>query len=273
MAGRMTALERAEELPAALQNETESVREGASERRYRLLAELITSIVWNTTASGEVISELPSWSAFTGQTLAEARGWGWLNAIHPDDRAQTMSDWSVAFAAKSAFRSENRVRRHDGEYRNMLSRAVPILDGRGAIVEWTGANIDVTEQKRAQEALAESERFVRSALDSLSAHIAILDENGTILAVNKVWRDFALANAAKANAGAGANYLTICDTASGPRCEESAAVAHGIRAVLRGEQKKFSLEYPCDSPAHQAIVHSPSHTILRKRTYARGRGP
>jgi PAS domain S-box-containing protein len=229
---------------AAMQDQ----EEGASERRYRLLTELITSIIWNTTASGEVISELPSWSAFTGQTFEQARGWGWLDAIHPDDRAQTMSNWSAAFAAKSALHTENRVRRHDGEYRYMLARAVPIIDGQGEIIEWTGANIDVTEQKQAQEALAESERFVRSALDSLSAHIAILDENGTILAVNKVWREFALANNGRANASVGANYLTICDTAAGLCDEESAAVAHGIRAVLHGATKEFSLEYPCDSP-------------------------
>ena len=228
--------------------EREPTIESLNELRYRRLAEVTTSIVWNTDASGEVVSELPSWSAFTGQTFEEARGWGWLSAIHPDDRAHTARDWSAAVATKSVFRSENRIRRHDGEYIHMLARAVPIMGEDGTIIEWAGAHIDITEQKRTREALAESERFARSTLDSLSAHIAILDQSGAILAVNKMWREFALVNTAGSNVGVGGNYLAVCDAASGPCSEEAEAVARGIRAVCRGDQAEFSLEYPCHSP-------------------------
>jgi PAS domain S-box-containing protein len=222
--------------------------ESLNELRYRRLAEVTTSIIWSTAASGEVVSELPGWSAFTGQTYEEVRGWGWLSAIHPDDRAHTARDWSAAVVTKSVFRSENRIRRHDGEYRHMLARAVPIMGEDGTIIEWAGAHIDITEQRRIQEALTESERFARSTLDSLSAHIAILDESGTILAVNKVWQEFALANSADGDVGVGAKYLTVCDNASGACSKEAASVARGIRAVSRGDQEDFSLEYPCHSP-------------------------
>ena len=75
----MTTRGRADEPPTLVQS--------LNELRYRLLAEVTTSIVWNTAGSGEVVCELPSWSAFTGQTYEEVRGWGWLSAIHPDDRA------------------------------------------------------------------------------------------------------------------------------------------------------------------------------------------
>jgi PAS domain S-box-containing protein len=239
----MTTRGRADEPPTLVQS--------LNELRYRLLAEVTTSIVWNTAGSGEVVCELPSWSAFTGQTYEEVRGWGWLSAIHPDDRAHTANDWSAALATKSAFRSENRVRRHDGEYRHMLARAVPILDERGLIVEWLGAHIDISEQKRVQEATDELERFARCTLDSLSGHIAILEEDGTILAVNRGWRQFAVANEAHGDVGVGVNYLTICDSASGSCGGEPAAVAHGIRSVLRGNQEEFSLEYSCDSPTEK----------------------
>jgi PAS domain S-box-containing protein len=225
--------------------------ENANERRYRLLTEVTTSIVWSAAPSGEAVSALPSWSAFTGQTDEEVLGWGWLSAIHPDDREHTASDWAKAVATKSVFRSENRVRRHNGEYRHMLARGVPILDEQGAIIEWAGAHIDITEQKRSQAALVESERFARSVLDSLSAHIAIVDESGTILAVNNVWAEFALANSANGHVGVGANYLAICDRASGPGSEDAAVVARGIRAVSRGEQQDFSLEYPCILPSEK----------------------
>ena len=232
-------------------DELHQIDQGLNERHYRLLMDLTTAIVWTTAPSGEVVSELPTWSTFTGQTYEEVRGWGWLSAIHPDDRAHTSSTWSAAVSAKSAFRLENRVRRQDGEYRYMLARAMPILSRKGQIIGWAGAQIDITEQKQAEEALVESERFARSTLDSLSAHIAILDQSGRIVAVNKAWREFALANAAKSNVGVGANYLSVCNSASGACGAEAAAIAFGIRAVFRGDQEDFALEYSCHSPTEK----------------------
>jgi PAS domain S-box-containing protein len=89
-------------------------------------------------------------------------------------------------------------------------------------------------------------------LDSLSAHIAIIDETGTIVAVNKAWRDFARANGAAAqNYAEGANYLRTCDSAVGAHSEEAAPFAEGIRSVLSGQREKFELEYPCHSPSKQ----------------------
>src|SRR5262245_56576795 len=83
------------------------------------------------------------------------------------------------------------------------------------------------------------QHLAQSALDALSAHIAILDESGAILAVNRAWRNFTAANDAPPLLE-GANYLAACDTGN----DESRAFAAGIRAVLQGEQPEFSLEYP-----------------------------
>ena len=83
-------------------------------------------------------------------------------------------------------------------------------------------------------------RFTNSILDSLSAHVAVLDETGTIIAVNRAWSEFAEANAPVTNNAfkfEGANYLRVCDTADGPRAEEAAALAAGIRAVMRNQQR------------------------------------
>src|SRR5215831_4685593 len=106
------------------------------EERYRSLVEAITAIVWNTPASGEFESEQPGWSAFTGQTFDQLKGWGWLDAVHPDDRPLTSRAWSAAVAGRSLYQVEHRLRRHDGEYRHMLVRAVPIVDKGGGIREW-----------------------------------------------------------------------------------------------------------------------------------------
>ncbi len=108
---------------------------------------------------------------------------------------------------------------------------------------------DVTERRRAEEALAASEQFARSTVDALTAHIAIVGADGTILAVNRAWREFAAANGGGTGCAEGANYLTTCGPSAGACGDEGAAVAAaGIRAVLRGEREAFSLEYPCHSP-------------------------
>lgn len=99
---------------------------------------------------------------------------------------------------------------------------------------------------RAAEALAQL------SLDALSAHVAILDEDGDILLVNRAWRDFARENSlACDNVSEGANYFAICDGARGPGAEGAADFAEGIRAVLSGRRIQFALEYPCSSPEEE----------------------
>ena len=121
-----------------------------SEERYRTLIDATASIVWGSPASGEFDSDQPAWTAFTGQTLEQHRGWGWLDAIHPDDREKSERAWTVAMRARSVYHVEHRLRRADGEYRYMTGRAVPIFEPDGAIREWVGVHTDVTDQKCAE---------------------------------------------------------------------------------------------------------------------------
>lgn len=105
------------------------------------------------------------------------------------------------------------------------------------------------DRAEAERALRESEMLLRASLDALAAHIAVLDENGEILLVNKAWRDFALANASSdINVGVGVNYLETCDRAASGGDEYAATFAKGMRSVLAGATVEFSLEYPCHSP-------------------------
>jgi two-component system, sensor histidine kinase and response regulator len=230
------------------------VMEGADEPRWRRLMEATAAIVWTSTGSGEVSVEVPSWTAFTGQTFEEAYGWGWRKATHPEDRAHMLRDWAAAIETGSVYYSEHRVRRRDGEYRYMQVRAMPVMGENGVIVEWVGAHIDITdiaEHRREAGTLAASEHYARAALDALSTQIAVLDQRGQILAINRSWREFALAEPAEKDAGVGANYLAVCDGASETCGGQPPALASGIRAVIRGDDQAFSLEYPCHSPAPQ----------------------
>lgn len=90
------------------------------------------------------------------------------------------------------------------------------------------------------------------ALDALSAEVALVDDGGRIIAVNKSWRDFARLNGYQTeDAGVGSNYLEICDSAEGSASLEAKAVASGLRAVLAGRRSASYVEYPCDSPDEQ----------------------
>lgn len=106
-------------------------------------------------------------------------------------------------------------------------------------------NGDGTPQQRHTEA----EGFVKSALDALSSHVAILDQDGTILDVNAAWRQFARDNGfAGSDHGVGLNYLAVCDNAA---TRDAVSVARGIREVMAGETNEFYLEYPCHSPSER----------------------
>ncbi len=106
-----------------------------------------------------------------------------------------------------------------------------------------------TGQVEVGEDRSESERLAGAVLDSLASHIAVLDESGTILAVNESWRQFARADGADDRAvSAGVNYLRICDEARGEGAGVAAAFAAGIRDVLAGRRATIEQEYPCHAP-------------------------
>lgn len=168
---------RVEERTAELQKATETLRVEAEERkweeeRYRSLVEATTAIVWNTPASGEFESEQPEWSAFTGQSFHELKGWGWLDAVHPDDRPNTAAVWSNAVANRSLYEVEHRLRRFDGTYCHMLVRAVPILGEDNEIREWVGIHTDIDDRKRAEVVLREAKEAAESANKAKSGFLA-----------------------------------------------------------------------------------------------------
>lgn len=105
--------------------------------------------------------------------------------------------------------------------------------------------------RRSRDHLAELLESRRALINSLPAHIALLDRTATILDVNEQWRQFGAQNAfAGADLGVGMNYLSVCDGASGEGADEAAKVAQGLRDVLAGRRKVFALEYSCHSPEH-----------------------
>jgi PAS domain S-box-containing protein len=118
----------------------------AGDARYDSLVAATAAIIWKAGSNGECDGEQPAWAAFTGQDFGAYQGWGWLDAVHPDDRDVTAAAWRRAVEAGSAYLGEHRLRRADGAWRHMSVRAVPVPDPQsgGAVREWIGVHTDVT---------------------------------------------------------------------------------------------------------------------------------
>ncbi len=142
-----------------------------SEERFRTLIETSASIVWTTNAAGELMPPQPSWTAFTGQAVAEYEGRGWLQAIHPEDRDAAVEAWGHAVAGHTLYSSDHRLARVDGEWRIMAARGVPILDD-GEVREWVGTHTDITERKRAEEELSAAKENAEAANRAKSQFLA-----------------------------------------------------------------------------------------------------
>ena len=149
--------------------------------------------------------------------------------------------FSLALGGETVVEEVVARHRQTGEDVILRCAAAPIHD-EGRIVGAVVVNTDLTDSRW-------GDVFARSTLNSLSAHIAILDEKGRIVATNRAWQRFAVSNPPiTPSAGPGTNYLEVCDAATGEGSEEAFAFARGIRDVISGRQETFELEYPCHSP-------------------------
>ena len=102
------------------------------------------------------------------------------------------------------------------------------------------------EAKPHIEPLYFSDEMARAVIDSLSAHIAILDENGVILEYNRAWKIYSVKNGIPDHIEfKGINYLGVCDSAQGEDEPDARKVASGIRKVIKGEINEFLFDYPC----------------------------
>jgi PAS domain S-box-containing protein len=131
----------------------------SSEERYRSLTEAISSVVWSTNAEGLFMEPQRAWEAYTGQSWEEHHGSGWLQALHPEDRARVQSLWNHACQTRTPYRSEGRLwHAASRTYRHFEMRGVPILHPEGSVREWIGTCLDVHDRKQALEELEEADR-------------------------------------------------------------------------------------------------------------------
>jgi PAS domain S-box-containing protein len=154
---------------------------GNGHHRLQTLAANTSTVVWFTAPDGSATEENPSWAAFTGQSFEAYRGWGWVQAIHPDDRDPMLAAWRASTARHAPFEQVYRLRRHDGQYRFMQAHGTTVVDS-GVVREWVGVCIDVTTSRQVQQSLQESELRFRF-LDRLGLATRALNEASDVMAV------------------------------------------------------------------------------------------
>lgn len=137
----------------------------ASELRYRALTDAMPQLVWAADENGSHLYYNRRWYEYTGLSEEESLGFGFTNALHPDDRERTVARWERAWRAGEGYEIEYRFySRPLGDYRWFLGRAVPVRDERGRVTQWVGTCTDIEEQKQMEAQLArlneERERMI-----------------------------------------------------------------------------------------------------------------
>lgn len=119
----------------------------------------------------------------------------------------------------------------------------------GQIVNILVFAVDITERKRLEELLRQSEKSIRLTLDAIPAQVAVLDDCGVIILTNQAWKDFATrAGLDWRKVSDGVNYLLVCERAIGQGAEQAKQVAGGIRGVIAGKIEEFLVKYDCFTP-------------------------
>ena len=227
-----------------------------------LLRKLSTSVQQSPTSV--VITDLDGNIEYVNPRFTEVTGYSFAEVIGKNPRmlqssltpkATYLDMWDKLTSGR-IWHGELINKRKNGDIYWESSQIGQVKNAAGKVTHYVASKTDITARKRAENILKDTEVFKQGILDSMVSQIAVLDQNGVIVAVNAPWRRFALENGLprdklESNAGVGANYFDVCRGDIGEDAQDVLQAVTGIRAVLAGTLQTFSLEYPCHSPAQE----------------------
>lgn len=161
-----------------------------NEERYRFMAESIPPLVWTATPAGEMDYFSRKLSKYTGKSQQELLGSNWARIIHPEDLKHTWKAWKRAIAAEKEDRIEHRIRDKNGQYRWMLSHAVPYKNEEGKLMKWFGTTTFIDDEKKAIEQALRQEEQLRQITDALPVLISYIDADLCYRFVNRKYEDW-----------------------------------------------------------------------------------
>ncbi len=161
-----------------------------SEARFRNLADQTPVMIWVTDPSGSCTYLNRSWYQFTGQTADQTGGFGWLEATHPEDKAEVEQAFRSAIAAKASFQAEYRLLRADGSYRWMIDAAAPRFAVDGEFLGHVGSVIDIDERREGEERQREAEMRLRTLTNTLPAFVWLATTDGELHYFNDRWYEY-----------------------------------------------------------------------------------
>lgn len=157
----------------------------ADAQRFQAAVAAITDALWTNDADGKMIGEQPGWAKLTGQSFEEYQGYGWADAVHPDDAQPTIDAWEKAVAARATFNFEHRIMAKDRKWRLYAIRAVPVLNEDGSIREWVGVHRDITESTEARLQLARNAETFEALVRNNPFGIFVIDHDFKMLHISE----------------------------------------------------------------------------------------
>jgi PAS domain S-box-containing protein len=181
--GRKHAEEKVRQAAREMKKAEEALQ--SSERNLAAIINTIPATAWTTRPDGYCDFLNHVWLDYAGMTAEEAQGWGWVDAIHPDDRKKLVEDWQSCLASGTPVDTEARIRRFDASYRWFLIRANPLRDESGNILKWYGTCVDIEDRKRGEETLRARELSWRQIVDSVPGLVATMGPMGEVEFLNR----------------------------------------------------------------------------------------
>lgn len=202
----------------------EALRE--SESRFRTMTNSAPMLVWMNDSEKRSMYFNQTWLDFTGRTVEEESGEGWMENIHKDDIEKVRKTSSAVFAARGDFEMEYRMRRFDGEYRWVLDKGVPLFTHSGNFRGYIGSCIDITERREGEEALLKAERRASEEyLELLSRIVPVAQTLGAARDLTSIYR--ALHEFVRASMPCTAFFVSFYDAARNLRTAGYVCGEHG----------------------------------------------
>jgi two-component system cell cycle sensor histidine kinase/response regulator CckA len=159
------------------------------EQLFRTLADVVPGFMWVTDDRGRFRWGNRNWEEYTGVSFDGAQAHSWEEFSHPEDAAQVRALWEQATAQGAQFEMELRCRRHDGQYRWILARVVPLPEPTLQSQMWAGTSVEIDDLKRAEQELHRSQRDLADFFDNAAVALHSVDRNGVIIRVNQAELD------------------------------------------------------------------------------------